>query len=403
MVVANPCRNDARVIKEAESLAAHGARVRVFCLAEAGLPEFESRAGVEYLRCRPAHKRVRPAIPAAMAPAAPGSALQLMIGRLKRSVGPFVETALVSATFARAITAYRPDIVHAHDFNTLPAAVRAAKAVGARLVYDMHEMEEARQPPAGRLLSAWKNGIERRAMRRVDGAITVSPSIALHYARKHGIEPPELVLNAPRVEIGRLRGPDLRSRLGLAAGVPLAVYVGGVSPGRGNEHMLEAVRRMSGVHLAIAGVIRPEMQALIDHYARPDRLGGRLHYVGLLPHDQVVPFIRSADVGLCTILGSCLNYEYCLPNKLFEMTFAGLPLVVSDNRELARFVARTGTGVAVRADDPDAIAAGIVRVYAARTELRPGPARLAALYGEFGWERQEERLVGLYRRLTEGP
>ncbi|MEZ5773235.1 MAG: glycosyltransferase [Hyphomicrobiaceae bacterium] len=411
MILANPCTNDARVIKEAEALVRRGYEVRVFCLAAPGLPDIEQSNGVVYQRIRPPHRAVVPGVSGrlpviAQAPQSRAGRIAVLAPRrwaasLKRLVGPFLENELLAWAFVGPVARFRPRIVHAHDFNTLTAALRAARKTGAAVVYDMHEMEEARLPMAGPLLARFKQAIERRAIRRVDRAITVSPSIVEHYARKYGIEPPALVLNAPAVVLGRATPDDVRRRAGLGPQTPLAVYVGVVGEGRGIEHMLAAVAAAPGIHLALLGPVREAMRPALERAMRDEASKGRIHPLGLVPHGDVVPFIRTADLGLCTILGTCLNYEYCLPNKLFEMTFAGLPVVVSENVELKRFVEMSGTGIAVPADDPAAIAAAMQRILAGRDGFRPDAERLARLYGRFGWERQEERLAAVYDGVLE--
>lgn len=396
MLVANPGTGDARVMKEAESLAGAGHAVTVFCLAAHGLPVEEAVAGVTYRRCREWH---RARTPGPVGDLASAPARQGLLSNIKSLIAPFVRHELLSMTFLEAVVAAVPDIIHAHDFETLPAAVRAAGRTGARVIYDMHELEEGRHPSPGPVLAGWKRNLEARALRRVSATLTVSPSIARFKAQAYDIPQPTLVLNAPR--LGAASGPGLRARCGLADDVPLAVYTGNASEGRGIEQFIESIEQYEGMQLAMLGQIRPGLRAFLE--ASRERLGGRLHLLDPVPHDEVVAHIASADLGICTIPGSCLSYDYCLPNKLFEMTLAGLPVVVSNTTELSRFVAETGTGIAVNAADPAAIRAGIAQVYAARHSLRPDAAALASLRARFAWERQAERLIEVYAAVANGP
>ena len=396
MLVGNPGSTDARVRKEAESLASAGHAVTIFGLAARGLPAQEIINGVTYQRCREWHRR------GAAGPVTDGACTPVkrnFVSTIRHFISPFVHHELLAMTFVEAAVLARPDIVHAHDFETLPAAVRVAARVGARVIYDMHELEEGRHPVPGPLLAWWKRTLEARALRRVSATLTVSPSIARYKARAYGIPQPTLVLNAPR--LGPASNPGLRARCGLGDDVPLAVYAGNASEGRGIEQLIEAIELYSGMHLALLGQIRPGLRASLE--ASRERLGGRLHLLDPVPHAEVVAHIASADLGICTIPGSCLNHDFCLPNKLFEMTLAGLPIVVSNTTELSRFVAETGTGIAVNAADPAAISAGIAHVYTARHSLRPDAAALAGLRARFAWERQAERLIDVYAAVANGP
>ena len=399
MLVANTGVGDARVMKEAEGLAAAGHSVTVFCLAGIGLAAEQHAAGVRYLRLPEWHRGGSPRAAGNGKPVGPHAAGGVFSG-LKTAVVPFLQHELHSATFLEAVAAARPDIVHAHDFETLPAAVRAARRCGARVIYDMHELEEGRLPAAGRFLARWKTSVERRFIKSVSAAITVSPSIARFKASKYNIPLPTVVLNAPR--LGAVSdGPSLRERCGLTAETPLAVYVGLVTEGRGIAELLAALALTPDLHLAMLGPARPIMRPLLERETA--RLGGRLHVLAPVPHDDVVAHIGSADLGVATIPSSCLSYEYCLPNKLFEMTLAGLPILVSSTTELSRFVADTGTGIAVDASDPAAIASGLAQVYAARQTLRPDAAKLDALRARFGWQRQAQHLLDVYQAVASGP
>ena len=53
MLLGNPCTHDARVEREARTLAASGREVTVFCVAAPGLPAEESRDGFRIVRSEP--------------------------------------------------------------------------------------------------------------------------------------------------------------------------------------------------------------------------------------------------------------------------------------------------------------------------------------------------------------
>ena len=400
MLVANTGLGDARVMKEAESLVAAGHAVTVFCLAGRGLAPEEYCNGVRYRRL-PEWHRSAPASPAASGLPA-GATRRRGLGRwLKHAAVPFIQHELHSATFLEAVAGAAPDIVHAHDFETLPAAVRAARRCGARVIYDMHELEEGRLPAASPAVRRWKSSLERRFLRSVSAAITVSPSIARYKARAYGIALPTLVLNAPRAKPAASTEPNLRERCGLPPETPLAVYVGLAAEGRGIGELLQALVQVPNLHLAMLGAVRPDMHGVLDRAATV--LGDRLHRLAPVPHDDVVAHIASADFGVATIPPSCLSYDFCLPNKLFEMTLAGLPVLVSNTTELSRFVRDTGIGIAVDALDVSEVARGLTAVYAGRQSLRPDAAKLADLKARFGWQRQAETLLDVYGAVANGP
>src|SRR5207302_1712251 len=73
-------------------------------------------------------------------------------------------------TLPRAI-AYRADVYHAHDLNNLEVAYRAAKASGAKLVYDAHELFPE-------MANRWVR-LKRRAWRRLEGRLLPEADLAI--------------------------------------------------------------------------------------------------------------------------------------------------------------------------------------------------------------------------------
>src|SRR5438105_4862320 len=71
--------------------------------------------------------------------------------------------AAANVRLARAARRAGPaDIVHAHDFDTLPAAWVAARRTGARLVYDAHEIYADQEPGTPLVYRAVVRALEGR-------------------------------------------------------------------------------------------------------------------------------------------------------------------------------------------------------------------------------------------------
>jgi len=80
----------------------------------------------------------------------------------------------------RAGSAWRPDIVHAHDLTGLPIGASVARRSGARWIYDAHELWC--DPSYAMIWARWLFvaglALERRLARRADAVITVSDGLA---------------------------------------------------------------------------------------------------------------------------------------------------------------------------------------------------------------------------------
>jgi len=315
----------------------------------------------------------------------------------QRAVTPVIVFEDLDLAMAAPLDALRPTVVHAHDLLTLPTAARAARRLGARLVYDSHELELHRNAPYSALGQWWRARMERRHIGSADLVITVSDSIADHLAAQYRIPRPLVVLNAPSFD--RQAGssaPTLRARLELEPATPLAVYVGRVTFGRGLEFCVRALLHDPALHIAAVGPREDATQQRLRRLAAELGVESRFHLVDPVPPETVVPFIRDADVSLLPIQNVCLSYYYCMPNKLLESVMGGLPVAVADLVELRRFVERNRCGVVMDETDPASIARAIRRICDDRAAYRLDEAQIDAVKRRYSWETQARGLLAHY-------
>jgi glycosyltransferase involved in cell wall biosynthesis len=118
-----------------------------------------------------------------------------------------------------------------------------------------------------------------------------------------------------------------------------------------------------------------------------------------VPHAELLRYVAGAWCGFSLLVDSCTNHRWSLPNKLFECIAAGVPVIVSDNPEIAAFVDEQGVGETCDPTDPASIAAAVGRL-AKRHDVARDAALLAA--GRYRWVVEKEQLTELYRMIT-GP
>ncbi|HEY5629303.1 MAG TPA: glycosyltransferase, partial [Candidatus Limnocylindrales bacterium] len=289
MFVLNDCRHDARVLREAATLAAAGHTVTIVArtvdpYAPAG--EREDRDGFTILRAPVAAGLLRWALlgrrPPVLARAVRAQAVAWLHGGpggLARLAGAslvalvaVVVLALPAALLAlllalRRRPAFRPswlwlesrlqwrlgvmpwtaqavaaappaDIAHAHDLRALPAARAVRDRDGARLVYDSHEIfteagANATRPARAR---AEMLRLERRLAAGADALITVNDDVAAVLRERLGQDDIVVIRNVLPPRGVRLDEPSpLRAACGLDAATPLLLCHGTFVPHRGFE------------------------------------------------------------------------------------------------------------------------------------------------------------------------
>lgn len=390
MLVNNPCLNDARVLRAASVATEAGYDTIVLARGTGAEREDEVVEGFQVQRLTE-----------------PGLArrkTRLSDGLRKANLWFFqtaLETRALKALFEPTLTRLKPDLIHAHDLATLPAGAAAAAKTGALLIYDAHELEAHRMTRAGPIDTWQRRRIEEAYVGRADAIITVSDSIARHLADAYAVPVPTVIMNAPDQAEAKTGAGDLRADLDLSTDVPLAVYLGKLTRGRGLEQTIAALRHWPELHLALVGPEHPPtVRALRSLVGRLD-LNKRVHIVSPVLPEHVTYYVSSADFSIVPIQNACLSYFYSLPNKLLESTFARLPLAVSDFPEFRRFLALSHSGIVMDESDPLDIARAAREVYERRDALRPSEETLREVEAIYGWQRQKQVLMDLYRSLAQ--
>jgi len=206
-------------------------------------------------------------------------------------------------------------------------------------------------------------GLERRILPSADAVIAVTEPIVDDLRRRYGIDA-ELITNGfdpEEVPAEPAEADPLldSSRFSLVHTGRLALS--GVSL----ERMLEGVRIAKAEDPAVATKLEVVFagSATADELrllTAPD-LDGVVRFVGWLERPRVLALQRAADALLVVTEGG--GRRSVASGKLFEYLAAGQPiLVLGDETEAARLVARAGAGFAAPASEPRSVAAALRRL-----------------------------------------
>jgi glycosyltransferase involved in cell wall biosynthesis len=395
MIVRNPCVRDARVLREAATLASADNDVTVLATAEPGVPNREERDGFRIVRIEPVPRIVRRISGRAPIPTQQANAPRTSSDPKGRP--PLFVTArdlIVTRELTRAALAIPSDAYHAHDLNTLAAGVRAARTHRARLVYDAHELYPELTGLGEAERARWAR-LETKLIHTPDAVVTPSESRADEMARRYGIARPDVVMNCPPASsapdpnagpVAALRRP----------GETLLVYSGGYTVNRGLENIVRAMSQLDGFRLAMLGYgsLEGELRAL----ARD--ADGRVEFVAPVEPEDVVAAVAGADIGLASYLPIGLNNKLAAPNKLWEYLHAGLAVAGTDLPDIRYVVNTYEVGALFDSADPSSIANAV-------RDIARDPAGLAAMRRRardtaplYTWERQAETLLGIYARFA---
>ncbi len=295
-----------------------------------------------------------------------------------------------------AMLDWEPDVIHAHDLNTMPAARRTADALDVPVVYDSHELWRHRNRhgqlrPLGRLADAV---MERRLAPRADAVITVSPSIARWLEDRYRLRGPvHVVRNTPTSE----RREPMRGIIERRPGERVVVYSGRFTSGRGLEDMVRALSVLPP-HVVLAGLGYGDAEYVeaLTRLARRLGVSRRFRLYEPVAAEDVPAVLATADLALVAIEPTCLSYRYALPNKLFEAIHAGIPVVATDLPDIAEIVTDYELGRQFVPGRWRDLAAAVAEILENPAAARSTSRRAAQ---ELCWEVEVERLMAVYDDL----
>jgi glycosyltransferase involved in cell wall biosynthesis len=398
MIVWNEFLNDARVLKEAQTLQRAGYLVRVFALHTPGVTREQERLGdgIEVYRVArsPLWKWRKRDTQQRAAHSAKSNQGPIGKTSLKGQVLRVVARAWTHALLLRHMVSYRADVVHAHDVNTLPTAWLASRLSRAKLVYDAHEISTSREG-----YNSFRHivgVVEKSLMPRANGTITTTDARAKYFARAYAVDRPTVLQNRPRLSHCSASN-RIRDELGLTAAWPIIVYQGGLQQGRGLEKLVRTAADVPNAYFVLIGGGRLT-QPLIE-LSEQLQLQERVRFIPTVALADLPSYTASADIGVQPIENTCLNHYTTDSNKLFEYLIAGLPVVATDFPEIRRIVRPNEVGLLVPGNDQAALAEALNKLVV--------DAPLRARYAEnarttaatLNWEEQESRLVDLYSRV----
>lgn len=324
------------------------------------------------------------------------------------------------SVFGRRIDALKPDIIHSHDGVTLPAAAHAAKRTGAKLVFDSHELEVHRSPPLPYLRRIQVQRMEKKYLPQTDKVITVTERAADYLSGEYGIDRPVVLFNSPpeiptempqKWEV--YDRDDIRSDLHLHPKDFLFVYTGNITLNRGLELAIIALSKIQNFqdpnnrfgesfHLAAVGKIQSGQDKAIIKLSEAYGLAGRVHLLEPVAPHRVAKYVSTANASIIPILPVTLSYEFAMPNKLFEATLSGNPIICSDLLEMGPFVLDNALGLTYVADDPENCAIKMLELIRNYDCFQRTAARQAELSQKYSWEAQESKLLKMYEDLSAG-
>lgn len=317
----------------------------------------------------------------------------LLIPKVGMNVAPRLMFNSLRAMVAQVIEDHGPfDLIDAHYFYPDGvAAAHLARAFGLPLVItargtDINLIPEYASPRAQILWAASQAG----------GIITVAQALKdeiIKLAAPDDNVRPQVSLPPIRalrngVDLKAFHQADrtvVRQKLGLSK--PTLLSVGHLIERKGHHLVIEALTRLEGVDLLIAGE-GPEKRALTQ-IVKANDLQDRVTFLGNLPHETLFEIYSAADA---LVLASSREGW---PNVLLEAMACGTPVIATNVWGSGEVVGAPEAGLVVNERTSGALA------IAAQTLLADLPDRAATrAYSEkFSWDETSQGQIDLFKEI----
>jgi glycosyltransferase involved in cell wall biosynthesis len=325
-------------------------------------------------------------VPAVPAPTYPAFSLPLPLG----------------PGLVRQIAALELDVFHVqHPFLLGVTARRLARSLGRPVVFTYHTLYDkyAHYVPLPRpLVAARAVAWSTRFANTVDAVVAPSLGLAARL-RAQGVRRPIEVVPTG-VDLESFRPGDraaARAALGLAADIPLLLYVGRLDREKNLALLLEAFERVAAGHPTVELVLvgRGTWESALRRQAARLPSGSRVRFAGGVPHEAVVRYYQAADLF---VFASTTETQGL---AVLEAMAVGLPVVAVRASGVEDAVVDGVSGLLV-AEDPGLCADAVLEVL-----NDPGLAAKLAAGGReaaltVAATALAGRLVALYRRLLSG-
>ena len=290
----------------------------------------------------------------------------------------------------------KKDILLSNDLDTLLPNFLISKIFNKKLVYDSHELftEIPELIDRPQVQKVWLI-IEKHIFPKLKNVYTVNASIASIYKKKYNVDVKIIRNIAPVLQDKSLDNNLINQVKG---GKKMLILQGsGINIDRGAEEAVMMMQFLENMVLYIigSGDVFDKLKELVQTF----HLEEKVFLKDKMPYEELMEYTKIADLGLSLDKGTNLNYEYSLPNKVFDYIQAEIPLMVSNRKEIANLVLENNIGIVVKNLDPKSLAGEVKRVLFDQDLLLLWRENLKKAQMKYNWEKESLKLKTIFGNL----
>lgn len=291
-----------------------------------------------------------------------------------------------------AIIDTNPDIIHANDLNALLPSFIAAKIVGAKLIYDTHEIfTENIGIVSNPLLRLFWSIFEWFVIKRVNLVVCVSNAAADYLSHKYRVNNILVITNCCNLvnpnDIPRDKHPGFE-----------ILNHGQFYEGRGYDLMLYAAQLSKNPDITYCLRGFGEMEGELRNFVKKCELSN-VRFYPPVKVNELIPQAAQSHVGLAITIPFCLNFKLSISNKIFEYTAAGLPVIMSDIPEHSYLNKKYGFGIVLKDNTPEELLNAVSLLYTDKKLYNRLSKNALKFSSEINWEKEFIKLIQFEKSL----
>ena len=290
----------------------------------------------------------------------------------------------------------KKDILLSNDLDTLLPNYLISHLQKKKLVYDSHELfteipELIHRP---RVQNVWLK-IEQLIFPRLKNVYTVNKKIADIYSKKYNVD-----VNVIRNIAYKLKNKNVDESFAdkIKGTSKMLILQGtGINIDRGAEEAVEMMQYLENTILYIigSGDVFDKLKSMITEL----KLENNVFIIDKIPYSELIEYTKISDLGLSLDKNTNLNYEYSLPNKIFDYIQSSTPILTSNRVVVAEIVNTYNIGKVVDSHDPKIMANTVQRIFDNTTIYGLWKENLQIASEKFNWENESEKLKEIYSNL----
>ncbi len=291
--------------------------------------------------------------------------------------------ALVAGALAKGI---EHDVIHAHDWLTLLAALEAKRHSHKPVVLHIHALETDR---SGLWIDKRIFAIEKYGMDQADQIVAVSRYTKNNIVQHYGIAPEKITV----IHNGIYCNGDLNAAATNNERPKMVLFLGRITQQKGPYFFIEIARRILEKRSDVQFVLAGTGDLLVDMIERAAglRIGKNIHFTGFLDGDRVQEIYQLADVYVMPSVSEPFGLS------ALEALSYNVPAIITKQSGVAEVLHHT-----LVSDfwDTEDMAAKILALLEYPALRRTSLINEQQGLKEISWGKTAEKIIELYKKMV---